>query len=123
MERAHHGALAIVAGMWAAWLLLAVPFALLLVLAHREVRVEPLFISVSGCLDRRDSTNGVAHWQWDPPGTSCVIAKSSEIDHREAFNRPRAWRWIVIATLAITLPLIVGVTVRTARRDDTQFVT
>jgi len=56
MERGHHGGFAIVAGAWAAWLLVAVPFALLLVLEHREVGVEPLFISVSGCLSHRDPT-------------------------------------------------------------------
>ena len=123
MARGHHGGFAIVAGAWAAWLLVAVPFALLLVLEHREVGVEPLLVSVSECRNHRDSTNGVPHWQWDPPGTYCVIAKSSEIDHREVFNRPRAWRWGVIATLAITFPLIVAATVRTARRDDAQFAT
>ena len=123
MERTRPDGLAIVAGAWVVWLLVAVPFTLLLVLEHREVGVEPLFISVSGCLNHRDSTNGVPHWQWDPPGTYCVIAKSSEIDHREVFNRPRTWRWVVIAMLAITLPLIVWATVRTVRRDEAQFAT
>src|SRR3954469_3225178 len=123
MERTHPDGLAIVAGAWVAWLLVAVPFTLLLVLEHREVGVEPRLISVSGCPNHRDSTNGVPHWQWDPPGTYCAIAKSSEIDHREVFNRPGAWRWVVIATLAITLPLTVWATVRVIRRDDTQFAT
>jgi hypothetical protein len=116
MERRPDG-LAIVASVWVAWIVVAGLFAWLLVLEHREVGVEPMFLSVSGCLDHRDSTNGVPHWQWDPPGTFCAIEKSPDIPHREVFNRPRAWRWVLLATLVGTLPLLIWSTVRTVRRD------
>jgi hypothetical protein len=106
-----------IACAWAVWVLGTGIFAGLLMIEYGEVGTEPLVLSVSGCISNEyDSVNGVPHWQWNPPGTYCVIERSADIPDRKVFGRPRSWRWGVIALILVTFPLLVWGTVRLAPR-------